>query len=496
MRQILNRQQRNVSWNAVAGIGAIVVNVVLFPVAYSEAGAQSYGVWLICSAAVILFIQADLGLGSALLREVSQLVDTDVPRAHALERAGLSIFVLLAAIFPALFVFGTLAYFYFLTDVLSPGYLWLCIGLAAANLSIGLLGRFYTVCIQARNRFDVERKTVVLGFVARILGTVVVVSIDGGALGIVLVEGLSLVISPTLVTAIALRKFGMSLIPVWRSPHAKRFRNSLLNSSRAPFVAGLSMLGVIQAPLYFIGSVVGLSDAAVFAAGMRIYQSSRAVTGWLTGPALPTLSSALGAGDGRAARRTFLHLVIGTGVLGLAIGVPLSVASSEILSTWLGLNDPELSASFAIIGVAVVLTALYAPGVVAALALRRDRLLAWPNMLWLSVSLMIMVPLAGRWGAAGAAAAVLAPLVVLMPLQLIRVSQLLGVRFAAVAATVAGLTASGFASGVLIHTALPAMNELSRLAITGLGTITVITAAAAGLRQILRADSMESVALT
>ena len=230
MRQILNRQQRNVSWNAVAGIGAIVATVALFPVAYSEAGAQSYGVWLICSAAVFLFVQADLGLGSALVRDVSQLVDTDAPRAHALERAGLSIFVLLAAIFPALFVFGTLAYFYFLTDLLSTGYLWLCIGLAAGNISISLLGRFYTVCIQARNRFDVERKTVVLGFVARILGTVVVASIDGGALGIVLVEGLSLAISPTLVIAIALRKFGISMIPEWRSPHAKRFRKSLLDS--------------------------------------------------------------------------------------------------------------------------------------------------------------------------------------------------------------------------------------------------------------------------
>ena len=222
------------------------------------------------------------------------------------------------------------------------------------------------------------------------------------------------------------------------------------------------MLGVIQAPLYFIGSVVSLSDAAVFAAAMRIYQSSRAVTGWLTGPALPTLSSAVGAGDGRAARKTFLHLVLGTGVLGLAMGVPLSVASPEILSTWLGVNDPELSASFAIIGVAVVLTALYAPGVVAALALRRDRLLAWPNFrLGLIVSLLIMVPLSGRWGVAGAAAAVLAPLVVLMPLQADCVSQLLGVRLAAVAATVGGLTGIWVREWSSIYAALPAMNELA-----------------------------------
>src|SRR5690242_14737944 len=145
VRSTNTARARSVKWNAIGGIGSIAVNLITFPLALTAAGPDHYGAWLICVASLTLFLQADLGLASALIRDLSRTSDpAHSPEARLRERSGLSLFRTLSLIYPAGLIAVLVGYFALLDHGISTGYIVLCLCASGVVLAISLIGRFYT----------------------------------------------------------------------------------------------------------------------------------------------------------------------------------------------------------------------------------------------------------------------------------------------------------------------------------------------------------------
>lgn len=420
--------RRGVAANLLAGLIVIGSNLLAVPLGIAAGGVAPYGAWVVAFSVILLLSQADLGLGSGLVRQLSYLRSAGGPSSREGNTAwvGMALFAVIGVVGAVVVLAIGPAYFAVSSTQLDDRVARDIVLAAAVGVCLGAINRYFIAVVQSHLDFWAERLATVVGQVARILVLGVAVVLNGGIQLVIIADVASLGLTAVLCAAYVYGR---------RRPPAGSIREgmrgdlkSLLSFSLPTFLSSFSTLFAMQAPLWIVGVVLGFGNAAGFGAITRIYQSSRTVLGWITGPLLPAASSA-------TARRepsilASLHwggIAMCTGV-GAAILAVFAVQGSAILELWLGDEFTYLSVTLSIIGCAILLNSIYAPGVVVATGAGRPGLVAGYNVIVLSITLLGSLLGTQTIGVVGAAVAIALGVAVVFPFSQWRTSSISGLR--------------------------------------------------------------------
>ncbi|RLY92279.1 teichoic acid transporter [Kocuria tytonicola] len=327
-----SRVGTNILWNYVSGFTSVFGLLLLYPFAIAIVGAESYGLWVIAFSAIQLLTMSDFGLGTGIVRTLTDIPDD---AAHARRRqsfvaVAIGVFLVLAVVLTGLyFVFFPL----YLTTVDVPErdqHAVVPLLLAAGfTLFFSVLGRACNSVLWALNRPDVERKAAVVAILGRAAGYALLIPFQGGLIALVLVECVSLLLPPAVCLWAVHRRFGLArpLPGAWREQG-----RPLLRMSSVLSIGSLSLLGVYQLPLFIVGPTLGLHAATAFGALIRVFQSARLVISWIAMPFAYPIKKSQG---GEAAEHIRVAMTVSL-LVGLMISIPLLAIPTELLSVWLG----------------------------------------------------------------------------------------------------------------------------------------------------------------
>ena len=408
-----SRVGTNILWNYISGFTSVFGLLLLYPFAIAIVGAESYGLWVIAFSAIQLLTMSDFGLGTGIVRTLTDIPDTAARDRQSFVAVALGVFLVLAVGLTALY---SVIFPLYLTTVPVPprdhhAVAPLLIA-AGVTLFVSVLGRACNSVLWALNRPDIERKAAVVAIVLRAAGYALLIPLEGGLIALVLVECVSLLIPPCVCFWGVYRRFGRPrpLPGAWRAQGVPLLRMSSVLS-----IGSLSLLGVYQLPLFIVGPTLGLQAATAFGALMRVFQSARLIISWIAMPFAYPIKRSEGA-------ETAEHIRVAMTVsllVGLMISIPLLAIPSELLSVWLGNAMVFAAPALAMVVLGVLGEALgQVPNLV--MTLRGSPLVA--SLISLGV---LVVTLPAVWFAAHTdnleivMAASVAPLLMAVPVQLI-----------------------------------------------------------------------------
>ncbi|WP_157174080.1 lipopolysaccharide biosynthesis protein [Rhodococcus sp. JVH1] len=416
---------RSILWNLVTGPVVLGLNLILVPISIYVAGASDYGVWALCFGAASLLGQADLGLGTSVVRQLAAWrAQREVEREGYAKTVAMGLFLCLGITLSLTMIPAMNLYFSgrHVSDELELR--WFLIP-AAASLLLMILSRYSISVIQSYGWFYPERILAILGIVVR--GCILLTGlVTGAGIGFVIVADISAVV--VLVFGSALYMYYSGIGPEFNIIFAARsgVTRPLLQFGVPTFLSSISSLVALQAPLFFVGWSAGYADAAVYSAITRIFMSARMSFGWVTGPSLPEISAAAHVSDHRGIARKNVRSVLILCAVVSCLVAPCLVAGDELLGAWLGAEFSEFGPVLAIVSIAIFLYALYAPGVVFATALGHPGVVAVQNVLLCGLTVVLCVFLVPDHGAEGAAIASLLGIGILFPVNQVSLKKITG----------------------------------------------------------------------
>lgn len=407
-----SRLRKNISWNFASGIASIFGLLLLYPLAVRIGGAEPYGIWVLAFGAIQLFTQADFGLGTGVVRTLSKIKPEDSGRAarrRFVTVAG-TLFIGLGFFLSSLcFVLFS----YYLESVpmssdmrvIAPSVVWI----ASVSLFIAIIGRYANAVLWAEDRPDIERKATLFGLLLRAAGLVAGLQVNGGIVYVVCVEAFSIAIPSVICCLAVLRRYGM---PSFNRSALRFYAGPLLRVSSVLFIGTFTSVAAAQIPLYVVGSSLGLTATTAFGAIMRVFQSAKLATSWLTNPFTHVISTSDSAAElSRSVKKCFLLTI----VMGILICIPLITLPRQFLNVWMGESFAFAASSLTLLAVAVLANAFILPSALIS-TLRGS---PWPTAV-LGVLVMILtligVYLGVQFGTIyGATIGLVIPLAVMMP---------------------------------------------------------------------------------
>lgn len=350
-----SRLGANIMWNYVSGLTSVFGLLLLYPLAIHVVGSESYGLWVLAIGGIQLLTMSDFGLGTGIVRSLTEIEETDLATRRRFITTGVQVFFALAMVLSAIYVLLFPVYLRSLdipaADESTVGPM---IALAGITLFVSVLGRAFNAVLWAENRPDIERKAAVVAILLRGLGYFVLLLLDGGLLGIVLVECFSLVVPPAVCAVAVRRRYAWQM---WARGAWAEHGTPLLRMSSVLSIGSLSQLGVYQLPLFIVGPTLGLHAATAFGALMRVYQSCRLVVSWTALPFSYPLKRA-GSSDFAPQIKNCLNLTL---TVGLLMMVPLIALPEELLELWLGREFVSAAVALGVVSIGVLAEAVAQP---------------------------------------------------------------------------------------------------------------------------------------
>lgn len=381
-----SRLLANIAWNYAAGFTSVFGLLLLYPLAVSIAGAESYGLWVLAFSAIQLFSMSDFGLGNAIVRLLAAIPNDAV---HRQERrrfvtVAVGIFVVLAALLTLVFAVAFPLYLQWGLKLEQTTHVGLLVPLAALTLFACVMGRAMNSILWAEDRPDIERKASLVSIVARVVGYLLVMQLDGGLAGVMIVEAVTLMIPPVVCALAVFRRYGAPAIDPATCLDTTR---QLLGLSGVLFVGTFSLLTAFHLPLYVIGSAHGLAAVTAFGGIMRVYLSARLLLSWTANPFIHRISTAE-----RGALPAVMHRCLALGLLlAVMIGAPIAFLADDIVSVWMGDGFIFAGAAFAALALGILADAMIQPSSLVVNLRGNPWLVSCGNLLLLCLSTPLVI---------------------------------------------------------------------------------------------------------
>lgn len=447
--------------SATFGVLSLLANLCLIPLIIGTVGAGPYGIWLVLTTLATYLYQADLGMGTGVVRFV------------ALDRDSADSFPRITRIVSSSFAWM------FAAGVVATPVIWF-VGGALVNhassdsgvadsdiealrvlaclliLCLGL--RVFPSVLQGLGFWALERTFQMVGLLVRVLGVVLVALTSGSIVHLAIVEVAAL-LSPSILStlrAISLRQFRLAISSV----SAAEIR-TLLSFSSKSFAMGATGAAIIQAGVIVAGIVTSPSLVAYYNAILRAYMAVRQLLTWVIDPFLPVLTRQF-AHRVEDSSLTVLRLMF-VGLFAGAVGsIGLAIAAPLIVPAWLpgsGISA-TLVIALQVLLVGMVFNSGHIAANSAASAVGRPGLFLGLHFLWLVLSIALSFVLGERFGLLGISLGNAIPIIALEVFYVRRGNRALKVANSAwlrqVLGPVAGVVAvAGAASAVAYLLVLP-----------------------------------------
>lgn len=348
------RLKSNILWNYTSGFASTFGLLLLYPLAIHIAGAEAYGLWVLSFSAIQFFTLADFGLGTGIVRQLAKIprtVENHQERRKFVTIALLtftSVAILLTTIFVIFFPL------YLRTVPQTPALTNLhevLIPLTAITLFVSVVGRAFNSVLWAEDRPDIERKASLVSIVLRAAGYGMVLVSGTGIMGVVLVECISLLISPAVCAVAVFIRYSW---PILDATTWNRHGVPMIRLSGVLFVGTFSLLAAYQIPIYIAGAGLGLTAVTAFGALMRVYQSTRLLVSWSANPFIHPITTV----PKKHLGKTMTQALALSMVVASLLAIPLALVAPSLVSVWLGPAFAFAAPAFAVLAIGVIADAL------------------------------------------------------------------------------------------------------------------------------------------
>jgi len=379
---------RNISWNYIDAAVALIVYLVLTPVIVNYLGVTGFGIWVLINAILYYLQFLDLGFYGALVKYIAEFGERgDWPRVNGLIQTTISVLILAGVV--ALSLSAVVAVWivpsFFNVPPDRVAEFQLAVLLIGFQLLVGFPGSVLSAIYHGCQRFDVLSGFSVLSRVVIAIGTLSVLHLGYGVVGLVAVQilwrlvhaGIFVMLLPRLVPEARL-----GLGPVWGEHYRQIRAYSGWSSLNELIDEGGSQLETLLIPLLLSVSLV-TPYTLVCAVAAGIFLAIEPITETF----LP-MSSVYDARDDKPQLRS---LLLRGSKLVMAISLPLAVAvtayGEPFIHLWIGEETVEIpSGVMPLVVASFTTTAFVMTGAIILLAMARVR-----ELFWMSVSEMILV---------------------------------------------------------------------------------------------------------
>jgi O-antigen/teichoic acid export membrane protein len=378
LRSAFSAGTAKLSWD----LGSRVLSFALSVLVARRLGAEAFGTYAVYWYSAWMASQAtDLGIHLVSLRSLSRAFEPRLFWSAVAAKSALTVLVLAAT----LAAFGAGAF--------SDAFL---LWLVAAHLA-ATWAEFVGVTLRSRGLFAREGLVLTLLRVGWLAAAAVALSRSTG------LEPLAVALALASLPALAL---ALILLRGIRPPPREGIEATRLLREALPLglVSAMTIL-YLRADLFLVAAIAGAAEAGFFQSAFRLFEAAFVVSGGVAAGTFPLLASRFGDRGFETLARFVLGLLV---LLSAPIALAFSFVPAPILDLVYGGGFEGGARPLSLLGVALVAVFANALTTHLLVASGRSRRLVLSIALRLAVGVTLDVLLIPRWGAAGAAFAVLA----------------------------------------------------------------------------------------
>jgi O-antigen/teichoic acid export membrane protein len=404
---------RRVAWSTLSNyagkLATIAAGLVLTPFILHQVGPLSYGLWVLVGSVVGYGTLLDLGISSAVVKYVAeyrargqadqarQLIATALWLYAGLGLVVILLSALAAPLFPQLFQ---------VPPAERQTAAWLVL-LAGVGTGLGLPCSTSGAVLRGLHRFDLQNLLVLASALLSTLGTIAVLLLGGGILGVMVVSILVMLVlqAPAIwLVHHAAPEVGFS----WRAASWARVRPVLGFSS---WLFAVNAAGRVQTKSdeIVIGWFLPVAAVTPYALANKLSDVALMLADQFMKVLLPLASELHAGGDLARLRALYLTSTRLTLAILVPVGGTIAVLAGPLLTAWVGAAYSEYAYLVVILLLADIIGASQWPAASVLQAIARHRVLAVTAVASAAVNLALSILLLSRVGLAGVALGTLIP---------------------------------------------------------------------------------------
>ncbi len=414
---------RNLMFNWGGHVAMLVVMFFLSPYIVGKLDAVLYGIWSLLNVLIGYMGIFDLGVRASVGRHVAlYLGKKDEKGVNETIRAGLGFFsmtgllilvvgVLLSLLFPKVFE-GVPKEHFNTVQTLLP--------LMVVSVWMSAIAAIYRSVLAAHDRFDVARAVDLSVLLVRTIGTVWVLHLGWGLLGL----AAAIIVSnfTALIGNYCCANHYHPGLQSWPLLYSRKRLKEIINYGLAAFITAVAVKIIGQSDLVIAGATISVSDVREYSIGaMLVYYSSTFLT--LIGRTFfPSVQRAISSGAISEAKWLYGRQVRLALVFGICVYIGMATFSRPFIRLWMsqaGLNEESIRVAAIVMSILAVskLPLLYtnaANGLLAAMGYIRytATMTVLEAITNLMLSLVFVIKL--QWELPGIAAGTLAARLIVM----------------------------------------------------------------------------------
>jgi O-antigen/teichoic acid export membrane protein len=404
---------RRVAWNTLSNyagkLATIASGIILTPFILHQVGPVSYGLWVLVGSVVGYGSLLDLGISSAIIKYVAEYrARGQADEARRLVATALWLYTALAVVVVGLSALGAPLFprLFQVPPADRETAVWL-VFLAGAGTGLGLPCSTAGAVLRGLHRFDLQNVLVLASALLSTIGTIVVLLLGGGIIGVMLVSiTIMLVLQAPAIWLV--RRAAPDVGVSWRGGSLARVGPVLGFSS---WLFAINAAGRVQTKSdeIVIGSFLPVAAVTPYALANKLSDVALMLADQFMKVLLPLASELHAGGDLARLRALYLTSTRLTLAILVPVGGTLAVLAGPLLGAWVGAAYSEYAYLVVILILADAISASQWPAGSVLQAMVRHRLLAVTAVASAIVNLGLSIVLLPRLGLAGVALGTLIP---------------------------------------------------------------------------------------
>ncbi|MFN8473415.1 MAG: oligosaccharide flippase family protein [Anaerolineae bacterium] len=404
---------RRIAWNTttnyVARFIALGAGFLLTPFILRHLDTTTYGLWILVGSVVGYTALLDLGIAQAVVKYIAEYRATDeMDEAHHLAATALWLYSLLGLLL-AVIAFAAAPLFPRIFPV-PPEQTDLAVTvvrLSGLTAAIAIPGTITTSVLRGLHRYDLVNLVSTVGTLCVMAGTVAVLLLGGGLIGIVAVNLVMTALSQ--IPAVwFIHRTAPELRFGWRGARRRCVR-TIVGYSSSFFVMNVAGRLENRTDEIVIGAFMSVGAVTPYSLARRLSEITEMLTDQFLKVMLPLASELHAQDDWGRLRLLYTTTSRLTLAIFLAIGCPVMILAPALLTLWVGPENAQYAYLVVILTLASLVGASQWPAATILQGIARHRLPALTALAAGLLNLALSIFLLPRFGLAGVALGTLIP---------------------------------------------------------------------------------------
>ncbi len=408
--------RRRVAWNTttnyIARFVALGAGFLLTPFILRHLDTATYGLWVLVGSVIAYSSLLDLGIAQAVVKYVAEYrARGDMQEARHLVATALCLYSLLGLLIAVIaFVAAPLFPRVFSVSAEQTELAITVVRLSGLTAAIAIPGTITTSVLRGLHRYDLVNLVSTIGTLGVMAGTVIVLLLGGGIIGVVVVN-LAFTALGQIPATWFIHRTAPDLRFGWRGARRRCVR-TIVGYSSSFFVMNVAGRLENRTDEIVIGAFMSVGAVTPYSLARRLSEITEILTDQFLKVMLPLASELHAQDDWDRLRLLYTTTSRLSLAIFLAIGCPVMILAPALLTLWVGPENAQYAYLVVILTLASLVGASQWPAATILQGMARHRLPALTALAAGLLNLALSIFLLSRIGLAGVALGTLIPAVI------------------------------------------------------------------------------------